>query len=120
MQVQDSQRFVREGDDIVVREDISFAQAALGCEIEVVTLDSNEKLTVAPGVQHGHRLTLSGQGVPSLKRTRRGDFFVELAVKVPQKLSNEQRELLIKYAELAGEKVNEKGSGDGFFQRLFE
>ena len=120
LKVSESRRFIRDGEDIIVKEPLSFAQAALGCELEVETLESEQKMTVVPGSQHGDRLMLAGQGVPSLKGGRRGDFFVELEVTVPKKLSKEQRELLIKYAELSGEKVSQASSGASFFQRLFE
>ena len=120
LKVVESRRFIRDGEDIIVKEPLSFAQAALGCELEIETLETKQKMTVVPGSQYGDRLMLAGQGVPSLKGRRRGDFFVELEVTVPKKLSKEQRELLIKYAELSGEKVSQASSGASFFQRLFE
>jgi molecular chaperone DnaJ len=92
-------------------------QAALGCKLSVPTLGDNRiEVDVQPGTQHGQRLTVTGEGIPRLRGVGRGDLVVELAVEIPTKLSKEQRELLLKFAEVSGEKV---ASGNGFFSKLF-
>lgn len=117
LQVKDSPHFERDGSDLIYGAHISMVQAALGCKLNVPTLGDNKiEVDVQPGTQHGQRLTVTGEGIPRLRGVGRGDLIVELAVEIPTKLSKEQRELLMKFAEVSGEKVT---SGNGFFSKLF-
>ena len=93
------------------------AHAALGTEVEIETLEGMKKIKIPAGSQFGHRITLPAQGVPFLRGMGRGDFIVDLQVKVPEKLNKEQKELLEKFASSFGEDV--KGSS-GFFGKIFE
>ena len=92
---------------------MSIAQAALGTELDLETLDGVEHLVIPAGVQHGHEFTLRGRGVPRLTsagRSRgRGNLRARVMVEVPTKLSNEERELLRRFAELRGEEVTNEG-----------
>lgn len=121
LDVNDSKEFQREGVDLILERPIGFAQAALGCELTVPTLEEPQTIRVEPGTQHGHRIIIPGAGVPHLRGVGRGDLFVELHLVVPKRLSKEQKELLQQYSELAGEAIDtsKKDSG-GFFQKLFE
>ncbi len=100
----------------VVRDRVAelFQLGVLGFKIG---MDGEEVLDVPCGVQPGYRLTIPGAGVPNLRGVGRGDLFVEIDVRVPKKLSKEQKEILEKYAEVSGEEVG--GSATGFFQRIF-
>lgn len=84
--------FVRQDLDIFSNVEISFAQAALGGDLRISTVDGDVIYTVKPGTQGGTRVRLKGKGVPSLRnRTQRGDHYVTLIVKVPAKLSEEAK-----------------------------
>jgi molecular chaperone DnaJ len=91
--------FTREANDLHCVIPISFAQAALGTEIRVPTLDGDHTLKVPEGVQSGSTMRIRNKGVPVLNGHGKGDLFVEIRVQTPTKLSKRQRELL---QELAG------------------
>jgi molecular chaperone DnaJ len=85
---------------------LNFAQAALGVEVEVPTLNGKTKLKVPAGSQTGAVFRLKSEGVPHLERSGRGDELVNLFVAVPEKLNKEQKALLEKLsATLDGEKL---------------
>ena len=94
--------FRREGQDLTYRLPITFAQAALGAEIEIPTLKGPETLKVKPGTQPGEINRLRGLGMPDPRgsHNRTGDLLVEIQVEVPRKLSSEQDDLLRKLADL--------------------
>jgi molecular chaperone DnaJ len=94
--------FRREGQDLTYRLPITFAQAALGAEIEIPTLKGPEMLTVKPGTQPGEINRLRGFGMPDPRdnQNRAGDLLVEIQVEIPRKLTAEQEDLLRKLAEL--------------------
>ena len=97
---------MREGTDVVCEVPVSFAQAALGTEIEVPTLDGSAKVKVPAGTQSGQMFRLRGRGVPDLNGYGRGDEIVRIVVETPRKLSARQRELLEEFAQLSGEDVH--------------
>jgi molecular chaperone DnaJ len=104
--------FRRRGDDILVEVEINVAQAALGAEIEVPTLEGEEMISVDPGTQTDTVLRLANRGVPHVKRSGRGDELVLLRVAIPEKLSREQRTLLQELGEtLEPAKVLEEKRG---------
>ncbi|MDL1911493.1 molecular chaperone DnaJ [Chloroflexi bacterium CFX6] len=103
--------FKRRENDIVLNLDINVAQAALGAEIEVPTLDGAEKLKIPAGTQPGKVFHMKGRGVPYLRRNGRGDQLVIVNVAVPTKLTKEQRELFQKLAESLGTTVKPQEKG---------
>lgn len=119
MRVRPDRRFKREGDDLIVQAEISFAQAALGTVIEVPTLDGPEMVKVPEGTQHGDTIRLKGKGVKHLRGSGRGDQHVVIAVKTPTRLTERERELLREFAALRGEKVGHHEPKDkGFFEKV--
>lgn len=108
MVVKPHDRFVRRDQNILTVQPITFAQAALGAEIEVETLDGPQKLKVPAGTQYGTSFPLKGLGVPYLGDRRRGDLVVEVHIEVPTKLSEEQSELLRKFEEVGPQEPNPK------------
>lgn len=108
--VQPHARFEREGTSILLDQEISFAKAALGAEIEVPTLDGKVKLTIPEGTQTGTMFRLKGKGVPHLRSTGRGDQFVTVRVVVPKGLNAKQKEALKAFSETLGESVDVKSS----------
>lgn len=103
--------FRRRETDILLDLDINIAQASLGAEVEVPTVDGPEALKIPAGVQPGTVLTLRGKGVPRLRANGRGDQLVVVNVAVPKKLTGEQRELLEKLAESMGSEVQPAQEG---------
>lgn len=101
--------FEREGSDVLCEVPISFAQAALGAELEVPTLDGKVKYTVPEGTQTGTIFRLKGKGIPNLNSYGRGDQFVTVVVETPKNLTKEQKELLVQFEGISGEK--------GFFDK---
>lgn len=102
IEVREHQLFKRDGQDLNYRLPVTFAQAALGAEIEIPTLKGREMLKIRPGTQPGEVSRLKGYGMPDPRggNSRPGDLLVEIQVEVPKKLTGEQEELLRKLAEL--------------------
>lgn len=101
-------RFERDGSSVLIEQEISFSQAALGAEVEVPTLDGNVKLVIPEGTQPGTVMRLRGKGIPYLRGSGRGDQFVTISVAVPKNLSAHQKELLRQYAAAMGESDSSK------------
>lgn len=106
--VQPHARFERDGASILLDQEISFAQAALGAEVEVPTLDGKVKLNIPEGTQSGTTFRLKGKGVPFLRNGGRGDQFVTVNVSVPRGMTSTQKDALRQYAETMGETVEQK------------
>lgn len=101
LHVKASDYFKREGNDVYSRLDISPAQAALGDEVVIKTLDGEQKITVQAGVQSGNSIKIKGAGVPYIARpSQRGDHIVIVAVKTPVKLSEEEKNLYRRLYEI--------------------
>jgi len=98
--------FRRVGDDVVCKAPISFAQAALGGEIDVPSLAGKLKLRVPPSTQSGAVLRVRGKGFPYRIRGGRGDQLVEVTVEVPSHLSPRARELIEELGRELGEDVS--------------
>ena len=110
---------------------ISFAQAALGADVRIKTVDGDVLYTVAPGTKTDTKVRLKGKGVPSLRNKQvRGDHYVTLVIQTPEKLSAEAREALRKFDELTGNTLNQgkesenasskKNKKKGFMDKLKE
>jgi molecular chaperone DnaJ len=97
--------FHREGDDVICQVPVTFAQAALGAEVAVPTLDGKGKLRVPAGTQPGDVLRIKGKGVPHRVGMGRGDQRVEVGVEVPTRLTARQKSLLEELARELGEEV---------------
>jgi molecular chaperone DnaJ len=108
--------FVREDHDLITEIPISIAQAALGTELELETLDGTEHLVIPPGTQPGREFVLRQRGVPHLRGRGRGDLRARVRVEVPTDLSDHEVELLTAYAEGRGETVGH--TKEGLFSRI--
>jgi len=104
-------RFERDGTSVLLEQEISYAQAALGSEVEVPTLDGKVKLTIPEGTQPGAVFRLRGKGIPYLRGSGRGDQFVTVNIKVPKNLTGSQKELLRQFAASMGELDGDAGRG---------
>ncbi len=92
--VNPDKRFQREGFEIIGIKEISFAQAALGGEVQIETIDGNLKLRIPSGTQPGTAIRLRGRGVPHLHGSGRGDHYIRIKITVPKHLTGKQKELL--------------------------
>ena len=90
--------FERDGNDLYCAVPITFAQAALGCEITITSLDSKKvTIKVPDGTSSGKLLRIKGEGVPISGSSRKGDLYVKIMVRVPTKMNSKQKQLLSEY-----------------------
>ncbi len=106
--------FERDGNSVLLNQEISFSQAALGADIEVPTIDGKVKLKIPEGTQPDSTFRLRGKGIPSLRGSGRGDQFVTVSIKVPKNLTGSQKELLRQFAASMGEYDNDTGRSNIF------
>ncbi|MCA9980909.1 MAG: molecular chaperone DnaJ [Anaerolineales bacterium] len=118
--VKEHEYFQRQGNDIYLTLDINVAQAALGDEISVPTVDGDEALIIPRGTQSGKKFTLKGKGVPHLQRQGRGDAHVIVQVKIPEQLTAEQEALFGKLAQTLSDKIVIPQKEKGFLNTLRE
>lgn len=110
--------FERNGDDILVEYPVNFAQAALGDEVEIPTVDGPVMLKIPPGIQAGKALRLRGKGSYRLRKSGRGDQMVIIDVVTPASLSKEEKELFNQLSSTL-EKPGENGSnGKGLLDKI--
>lgn len=108
--------FEREGDDIYCEVPLTFAQAALGDEIEIPTLTGKVKLKIPPGTQTDTYFRLKGKGVPRLRGIGTGDQHVKAVVVTPTSLSERQKDLLREFGGLIEEQTHDKQQS--IFERM--
>lgn len=109
--------FSRRENDVLLNVNVNIAQAALGDEIRVPTLDGEEELIIPSGTQAGTVLRMRGKGIPRLRGSGRGDQVVIVNVAIPTELGEEQRELLMQLGKTLGVEVTPQ-SGRGFLDRI--
>ena len=95
--------YQREGDDLSLDLPVTFAEAALGAEVEVPTLSGKARIKLPKGSQPGRRMRLKGKGMPKLKGRGHGDLFAKLVVVVPKELEKREKELVEELATLSKE-----------------
>jgi molecular chaperone DnaJ len=106
--------FERVEDDLHLRLNINFAQAALGDELDVPTLEGEHKLKIAPGTESGEVITLRHKGIAHLRGGSRGDLHVHVQVTTPKKLSGDQKKLL----QQLQESLEKDGGGKNLFEKV--
>ncbi len=94
LEVRPDDRFKREGDDLILDQEITFSQAALGTVLEVPTVEGSVSIRVQPGTQPGTMIRLKGKGVAHVRGGGKGDEYVRILIKIPTKLNRRQKELL--------------------------
>lgn len=123
--------FQRQDMNIYSTAPISFAQAALGGEVKISTIDGDVLYEVKPGTQTDTRIRLKGKGIPSLRnKSIRGDHYVTLVVQVPTALNAEAKEALRKFDEVSGQTLKsqngaaptgeKQGKKKGFMDKIKE
>ena len=118
VRVKEDKVFTRSGNNVYLDIPLSFAEAALGAEIEIPMLDGkSEKYSIPEGTQTGTSFTMRGKGIADVNTKRKGDLIFTVTVVTPKNLNSEQKKLLQSFAASMGE--SNKGSG-GFFKKLFD
>jgi molecular chaperone DnaJ len=116
--VKGDERFVREGDDLLTVLSVSAPLAALGAQMDVATLEGSTSIDLQPGTQPGEIITVRGEGMPELRRGRRGNLRVLIDVVVPRRLTDQQRELMARLNEsMTEENLRSKESTISKFRR---
>jgi molecular chaperone DnaJ len=122
LEVQEDERFTRNGSDLLHELPITFGQAALGAEVDVPTIEGTARVTIPAGVQSGELLRLRGLGLPELNGAVRGDQLVRVIVWTPDDLTGEQERLLKQLREIesaAPDKIRRR-SHKGFWSKVKE
>ena len=118
VRVKEDKVFTRSGNNVYLDIPLSFAEAALGAEIEIPMLDGkSEKYSIPEGTQTGTSFTMRGKGIADVNTKRKGDLIFTVTVVTPKNLNSEQKKLLQSFAASMGE--SNKGSGR-FFKKLFD
>ncbi len=104
LKIRPDDRFERKGDDVLTKAKVTMTEAALGTEIEVPTLEGKAEIKIPPGTQHGDILRIPDKGLRRRRGNDYGDQLVEVEVKVPEDLTDEQKDLLKKFGDIEQEK----------------
>jgi len=115
VRIQPHPQFKRDGTTVLYEQKVSFAQAALGAELEIPTIDGKVKYDLPAGTQTGTTFRLRGKGIPGLHGRGRGDQYVTVRVITPTTLNAEQKEALRAFAKAMGEEQGEQPKG--FFDK---
>jgi molecular chaperone DnaJ len=110
--------FTRQGKTINLQIGVNVAQAMLGDEVEVDTLDGPVAFKLPAGTQSGQQFRLRGKGVPDMRGGDRGDQMITVHVEIPKSLSHEQRELVEQLATTFGSGVTPQPTNRGFFDKV--
>ena len=102
VRVQPDKRFTRDGDTIFSEQKISMVDAALGTEIDVLTIDGEVTMRVPAGTQSGTDFRLANYGVKHPRGDKRGAHVVRLTVEIPKRLNKKQRQLLEEFRDTKG------------------
>ena len=100
--VKEDKVFKRDGYDVHIDKEISISQAVLGTQIEINNLEGKRQVSVPPGISTGNRIKLANQGIRKLSphQNQRGDFYVNIIVKIPKILTARQREIFEELRQL--------------------
>jgi molecular chaperone DnaJ len=122
MEVEEDERFMRDGNDLIFELPITFTQAALGSDVEIPTVGGTARVKVPAGTQSGRLLRLRGKGLPHLQGAGRGDLIVRVVVWIPTELSAEQNALLQKLAKIEAKAPSqlEHDEDRGFWSKVKE
>ncbi|MFI5208594.1 MAG: DnaJ C-terminal domain-containing protein, partial [Gemmatimonadales bacterium] len=119
LEVEEDERYLRHGDDLVYDVHLSFSQAALGAEVGVPTPWGEERVAVDPGTQAGTILRLKGRGLPHLGSGKKGDLHVRIGIWTPERLTPETEQLFRRLKEVEGEPPAAR-AGRSFWDRMKE
>lgn len=121
LEVEEDERFVREGAELFFELPVTYTQAVLGDTVEVPTVTGTAKIEIPRGTQSGTILRLRGEGLPRLQAAGRGDQLVRVVVWTPSELSAEQEKLVRRLREIeapAPDAIARSEEGGGFWSRV--
>ena len=105
VRVRPDKRFVRQGADLITRIEVPFTTLALGGEIDVETIDDKTlSVKVPAGTQIGEKLRVRGHGMPGRRAGSFGDMYIDIATRIPTKLTEKQKKILKEFAETKSDK----------------
>jgi molecular chaperone DnaJ len=111
--------FLRQGNDLIIDMPISFAQAALGDEVEIPTLTKKPaSIQIDPGIQYGDYVRLKGKGMPDIRNKKHGDLIVRFIVEIPKKLTEEQKKILRDFMKTEHRNNEYMPGASGFWDRI--
>jgi len=113
-EVRPSDKYFREGDDIIVNIPLTFAQAALGVELKVDTVYGPVLLKIPAGTQSESKFRIRGKGAPNVRTKQLGDQHVIVTVVTPQKLNSQQKKILEELLRVEDEAAPQKNWWDRF------
>lgn len=108
--------FERDGANLYYEKQISFVQASLGATIDIPTINGEVELKIPAGTQSSTIFRLKDKGMPIMRRNIKGNLYVTVIVVVPQKLNEQQKDLLREFADISGEEIQEYEKG--FFDKV--
>lgn len=117
---QEHEHFAREGNNIIYELNLNIADAALGTEAEIPTLDGKARFKVAAGTQSGEIKRLRGKGLPLINSAERGDMLVQVNVWTPKTLTAEEKKILDKLRKSPNFNPSPSNGSGGFFDRIRE
>lgn len=98
--VLDDPLFAIENNNLITHREVNISDALLGTSITVQSPEGKElSLKIPPGTRHGTKMRLSGNGIPDMQGSRRGDLYVRIHIRIPKRLTDEQKELIEKLAQ---------------------
>jgi molecular chaperone DnaJ len=106
------ERFERQANNLYASQPVTFAQAALGADVYVATIEGEEKIKIPAGTQTGTVFRIKGKGMPVLGGRGRGDLYVSVSVVTPTSLTREQRKLLEQLSVIENKDLEDKGLVD--------
>lgn len=116
VRVKQHEFFQRDENNLVIQMPISFAQAALGAEVEIPTLFGKSTIRIPAGTQYGALVTVKGNGLPDLRGGPNGDLVVQVLIEIPRKLTKDQEKILREYA--AAEEKHVLPAQKSFLEKL--
>lgn len=116
IRVKEHELFERRGDDLFGQLHVPYVQMMLGAQVAAPTVTGEEKLEVPKGTHDGDTVKIAGQGLPSLRGSRRGDIYFQVNVDFPEKITKEEEKLLREIAKLRNLEVKSESSG-GLFNK---
>lgn len=115
VRVEESEVFEREENNLFAQVEVDYLFLLLGGEIEVATVTGKKMLQIPRGAQNDESIKIAGEGIPSLRGSRRGDLYYTLKVQFPDKVSKKEEELLKELAEIRS--IPAGGGKSGFFKK---
>ena len=100
--VKEDKQFQRQGEHLLSEVNVDYLQVLLGGELDVHTVTGTTRVKIPAGTQVGETIRVSGEGLPSLRGSRRGDLYLTVSVEFPRKISGKEKELLQEIAEIRG------------------